>query len=109
MTLKEIVEKFKELNVYEQRSVSDEYVELVFYSKEIDKWNKALVDILGPALKPAGVEPTKDDQDLTEDYGGIFGNQTLFKKEFDGVTVLAMFWPWQNGTYTTLKAALLVV
>ena len=107
MTLKEIVEKFNELDVYEQRCVSDEYVELVFYSKEIDKWDKVLIDILGPAVKPAGVKPTKDDQDLTKDYGGIFDNQTLFKKDFDGVGVLAMFWPWQDGTYTTLKAALL--
>ena len=42
MTLKEIVEKSSELGVYEQRCVSDEYVELVFYSKEIED-NKKVV------------------------------------------------------------------
>ncbi len=105
-TLKEIVEKAKPLEAYEQRSLSDEYLEFVIYNKDIEQWTKLLVAILGPAVKPAGAKPTKEQLKLTEDYGGVFENQTLFKKEFDGVTVVAMFWPWQDHTYTTLKAAL---
>ena len=106
MTLKEIIEKCNILSVHDKRIISDEYNELVFYNKEIDKWNKIFVDILGPAIKPAGVEPTKDDLQLTKDYGGIYDNQTLFKKEFDDVIVIAMFWPWGDDTHTTLKIAL---
>jgi len=103
MTLKEIIEKCSKLSVYEQRYITGDYDELVFYNREIDKWNKIFTAVLGPPIKPAGVEPTKDDLRLTRDYGGIDDNQTLFKKEFDDVTVIAMFWPWGDDIHTTLK------
>ncbi len=105
--LKEIVEQCSGLGIYEKRDITDEYVELVFYNKEQDEWNRIFTDILGPVIKPAGLEPTEDDLRLTKDYGGIRINQTLFKKKFDGVTVIAMFWPWQDGMQTTLKIGLL--
>ena len=105
MTLREIIQRYSQLSVYEQRYITDEYSELVFYNKEINEWNKIFADILGPAIKPAGVKPTKDDLYLTKDYGGVYGNQTLFKKEFAGVFMIAMFWPWQDGIHTTLKIA----
>jgi hypothetical protein len=107
MTLKEIINNFDTLSVYEERRMGDEFCELVFYNKDIDKWNTLFADILGHAVKPAGVEPTEDDQYLTRDYGGTWFDQTVFRKEFDDVTVLAMFWPWQDGVHTTLKMALL--
>jgi hypothetical protein len=107
MTLKEIIEKFSALGISEERHSDAEYDERVFYSKEIDNWNKVLTDILGPAIKPAGVKPTKEDLQLTEAYGGIYDNQTLFKKEFEGVCVMAMFWTWQDKVHTTLKMVLL--
>ncbi len=103
MTLKEITEKFSGLGIYDQRTSSDEYSELVFFNEEIDKWNKIFSDILGPPEKPAGENPTEDDQCLAEDHGGIYRNQTLFKKELDDAIVIAMFWPWQDNKHTTLK------
>jgi len=103
MTLKEIIEKCSKLGVYERRYVTDDYDGLVFYNRELDKWNKIFTAILGPSIKPAGVKPTKDDLRLTKDYGGINDNQTLFKKGFDDATVIAMFWPWQDGVHATLK------
>ncbi len=107
MTLREIIEKCSMLGVYDERYITDEYSELVFYNKEIHEWNQILADILGPAIKPAGAKPTKDDLHLTKDYGGIWVDQTLFKKVFDDVTVIAMFWPWQDDIHTTLKMTLL--
>ena len=106
MTLKEIIKKCSMLSTYGELQITDEYGELVFYNKEIDGWSKIFVDILGPPIKPAGIEPTKYDLHLTKDYGGIFGNQILFKKEFADVTVIAMFWPWQDNIHTTLKIVL---
>ena len=103
MLLKEIVEKCSGLGIYEKRNITNDYVELVFYNKEQDEWNRIFTDILGSAIKPTGLEPTEDDLRLAKDYGGIRINQTLFKKEFDGVTIIAMFWPWQDGMHTTLK------
>ena len=105
MTIKKIIERCNNLDVSEQRSMSDEYCELVFFNKEIEEWNNVFTEILGPAKKPAGAEPTQEDDVLTEEYGGIFTNQTLFKKDFDDFTIVAMFWPWQDGTHTTLKVA----
>lgn len=107
MTLREIIEKCSGLSVYEERCITDEYGELVFYNQEITEWNKISADIFGPAVKPAGMKPTEDDLHLTKDYGGIWVDQTLFKGEFGDVIVIAMFWPWSDGIHTTLKMALL--
>jgi hypothetical protein len=107
MRLKEIIKKCDTLSIDEERRMSDEFCELVFYNKDTDEWNKIFADILDHAVKPAGIEPTEDDQYLTKDYGGILFGQTLFKKEFDDATVIAMFWPWQDGLHTTLKMVLL--
>ena len=105
--LKEILEKCKALSVQERRSVTDKYCELVFDSKDTDEWTRMLAESLGPPVKPAGQKPTRDDLRLTREYGGIFADQTLFKKEFGNVTITAMFWPWQDGAFTTLKLAAL--
>jgi len=107
MILKEVIKRCSTLEVYDTRLMTDEYIELVFYSKEIDKWNRVFADFLGPAIKPQGVEPTKDDFRLTKNYGGVWGNQTLFKKDFDNFTIISMFWPWQDNIHVTLKIALL--
>ncbi len=107
MTLKEIMEKCSTLVIDEKRCVNDEYIEIVFYNREMDAWNEMFTDILGSAVKPAGTKPSKDDLSLTENHGGIHKDQTLFKKEFDNSAVMAMFWPWQDDTHTTLKVVLL--
>lgn len=107
MILKEVVEKCSKLGVDEKRCVSDEYVELVFFNKEIAEWSKIFIDVLGPAIKPPGAQPTEEDLRLTKDYGGIHDNQALFKKEFGDSIAIAMFWPWQDQIHTTLKIALL--
>ena len=106
MTLEEIMGKCGILDIDEKRCISDDYNEIVFYSKEMDDWNRIFVDILGPAIKPAGVKPTEEDLSLTQNYGGIYKNQTLFKKDFEKATVIAMFWPWQDKVHTTLKMVL---
>jgi len=108
MTLHEIIEKCRMLGIDEERHSSNTYHELVFYREEIDKWNTVLSGVLGPAIKPEGKAPAKDHQRLTKEYGGIWADQTLFKGEFEDATVIAMFWPWEDGIHVTLKMALLV-
>lgn len=107
MTLEDLSERYSNLNIYEKRAATAEYCELVFYSKETDDWNKVIASFLGPPIKVAGVKPTKHDMHLTEEFGGISDNQTLFKNGSDGTVVIAMFWPWQDTAHTTLKIALL--
>lgn len=103
--LKEIIEKCNNLTIDERRSLTDDYAEVVLLNKERDQWNKILVEVLDPAIKPTGQVATEEDLQLTEDYGGIHDNQTLFKKEFDGFTIIVMLWPWQDNVHTTLKMA----
>lgn len=101
--IKEIIEKRKDLAVYEERSVSNDYYEIVFYTKDSEEWNRILENILGAAAKPAGKEPSEKDVELTKEYGGVRDNQALYKKQFGDVIVVAMFWPWQDEVRTTLK------
>ena len=103
VNLSEIIERSKSLKIYEEREVSDDEIELVIFNEEQSQWNVILVDLLGPALKPEGVAPDKDVEKLTKDRGGIAKNQTLYKKDSDGLVVLAMLWPWGNQMHTTLK------
>ena len=105
MELKEIIEKCKVLDIYEERFVADNYYEIVSYAKDKEKWIKLFTEILGPATKPVGTVPSKEDIELTQKYGGVRENQTLFKKQIGNTIVLAMFWPWQDEVRTTLKVA----
>lgn len=105
MTLKKILGRLNMESVYEVRRGTDEYVELVFYSDRTDEITDAVSEILGPPKKPAGVEPSPQDSDLTEPYGGIWDDQTLFSRNCDDFTVIAMYWPWQDEVHTTLKMA----
>ena len=105
MELKEIIAKYKTLNIYEERFIADDYYEIVFYTKDNDQWFKLCTEILGPVAKPAGVAPSKEDVELTKKYGGVRDNQILFKKQVGDTICLAMFWPWQDEVRITLKVA----
>jgi hypothetical protein len=107
MKPKEFIERCDTLKIYDERYIEDDYVEIVFYSKEIEEWHKILIDIFGPPIKPAGIKSTEEHLRLTEEYGGIYTNQTLYKKEFGEYTLIAMLWPWQDDVHTTLKMVLL--
>jgi len=107
MELKEIIEKCKTLNIYEERFITDNYYEIVFYTKDNDQWIKLFTEILGPAANPAGAVPSEEDTELTKKYGGVRDDQTLFKKKVGNPGVAVMFWPWQDGVRTTLKVALI--
>ena len=106
-TLKEIIERCSVLSIEERRHQEESYCEIVFYNREIDAWHSVLSEALGPPVKPAGNKPAEDMARLTQAYGGIRTGQTLFVREFEGVTVMAMFWPWEDGKHTTLKMAVL--
>jgi len=108
MILKEIVTRCHGLTIDETRCDQDDYYEVVILNDEIEKWEKILTSILGPARKPRGVKPSKDDLSLTKASGGIRVNQTLFERSFGDYTIIAKFWPWDDDEHTTLKMAHLV-
>jgi len=71
--------------------------------KEVDAWRSKLALILGEPIKDVGCRPSKDHIKITEKYGGIWANQTLYMKNFGEYSVVAMFWPWSDNMYVTLK------
>ena len=107
MTLQDIISNFGTLSIVEKRDVTDSYTEFVIHHQDIHQWDELLTRLLGPAQKLSGKKPTANDLQLTEEYGGIYDQQTLFKKEVDGQTVIAMFWPWGDQSHTTIKIAVL--
>jgi len=117
MTLQEILEKCAGLRIDQEICNNELYVELVFFSEEIERWQEVFTEVFGPAIKLSGVEPTEEHLNLTKNYGGVLGgilsDQTLFEKTFNGCTIIAMFWPWHSYTEedeegkVTLKMAVL--
>lgn len=106
MLLEKIAEASQHLEVRLYKRISDHYHERIIYTRDVEKWSGVLSDILGPPAKPAGVEPSLEDLNLTKPYGSIFKHQTLFKKtSAGGETVIAMFWPWMDEKHITLKIA----
>jgi len=103
LTISEILEKCGQLKIAEERASSRGYCEQIIFADEIDQWIKALTDILGSAVKPAGQKATPQYFSKTVDYGGILDNQTLFYKKFEDKSILAMLWPWKNKIHVTLK------
>ena len=103
----------------EVRENTGNYEEVVFPSKDIDLWNNALTEKLGPPLISSEeyeiVNSSKDvlesrinvALDLADSYGGITQGQTLYHGIFESTVFLILIWPWQNKLNSTLKMAIL--
>lgn len=107
MTLTDLTQKTAGLKVREVRENRDDYQEKVIFNSDMKKWEAVLKELLGPPVKPAGVAPSGSDLVLCQIYGSIMDNQILYRKSFGDVTVLAMFWPWNDGAHTTLKIGII--
>ncbi|MFH1093426.1 MAG: hypothetical protein V1739_04625 [Candidatus Omnitrophota bacterium] len=107
MGIKEIIERCRKFEIYQQRRVTDNYAEIVMLTDEIMSWSAVFNEILGDPVSPAGVTPTAEHTQITSEYGGIFADQTLYKKDFPENTIIAMFWPWQDGKRITVKVVIL--
>lgn len=103
MDLKEIIAKLSQLDIYEKRSIGDDYGELVLLNTPA--LHKTLTDIFGPAMKESNKKPDKEMIILAKEYGGIWDNQTLFKKDSQSCILIAMLWPWDDKQHITLKLA----
>ena len=107
MEIKEIIDRCKGFEIFQQRMVRDNYAEIVMFTKEIFKWSVIFNELLGNPVSPAGFNPTPEDKQITKEYGGIFDDQTLYKKDFQNNTIIVMFWPWQDGKRITVKIVVL--
>jgi hypothetical protein len=107
MKIQEITESFGHLKIGEKRCIEDEYAEMVVFQEELDDWYQIFEGFLGLPEKPAGKRPSKNHEKVTDAFGGIQKGQTLFQRSFDNISVIAMFWPWQDQEHVTLKMAII--
>ena len=106
MTAIEIFKKFDGLEIFEKRFLSEDFGEVVMFSKDLDKWCRILSELMGPPTKPPGQKTKEEHLKLSMKYGGVNDNQTLYMKELEDHYLIALLWPWNNSTYTTLKFAI---
>jgi hypothetical protein len=92
----------KGLNVQE-RIIDDDYVEVVIIVSEYPKWKEHLKFFLGGPLKDKGIVPSKEQTSMADPYGGIKAEQVLFASDIEGISIIAMLWPWQDEEHITLK------
>jgi len=107
MTFKEILDKCDQLQPFEKRKREDNYYEIVFENQDAKRWSNVLIDCFDRPAKPAGKNPSAEDEALTAPYGGIWNAQTLYRKKFDFGMVITMLWPWDDKVHTTLKMTLI--
>ena len=99
------------------RESSENYEELVFFSKDISNWNRILTEKLGPPLISAEeIEDSSEDilsskkdaaLKLANSFGGIYKGQTLYYGTYNSTVILIMIWPWQDKEHVTLKKVIL--
>ena len=101
--------------IHEMRSSSDQYEELVLFSKDISGWKRILTEKLGPPvisaekmeIDDASKEILASKKDaalkLAKSYGGIGKGQTLYYGTYDSTVISIMIWPWQDNAHVTLK------
>ncbi len=96
-------EKFKTLNICKSRKASATYREIVFFHKDMKKWDRVLTGSLGSPVNSKWKIPEKNMSKMTRKFGGIRKGQTLYIKEFDNFSIMAMIWPWKDKYHSTLK------
>jgi len=106
VSFQKLVESLSGLQVEENRVQSANYRELVFFVRDTKLWTERISVFLGAPVKEPGTKPAAEHGSLTKAHGGIAANQTLFHARVEGVAIIAMYWPWQDGERTTLKLAI---
>lgn len=103
MTFGELLQQVKKNPMEEKRTDLPNWLEIVVDKTQWNELRQVLEDYFGPAMKPQGQAPSIEARKLTESFGGIRPNQTLYYTEREGIAYLAMLWPWENGILITVK------
>ncbi len=103
MTFSGLLAEIQKLRREEQRSLTEDYMEIVVSKDGLDPLNKVLAGYFGPPLKPEGSAPSGEANRHAKPYGGIRKDQTLYFKKAEGYSEYAFLWPWGSGTRITIK------
>ena len=103
MTYADLINQLKTLPLEEVRNNSQQFFEFVIRVDRISELSSILEKYFSSPLKPAGENPSKEIEQLVAGYGGIRGNQTLYRLEEEKSAYYTMLWPWENGILVTAK------
>jgi hypothetical protein len=103
MTFIELACALKSVKVQEQRSMEEDYLELVVTVDDLVAVEQQLGVCFGVPLKPKGAAPSAEATVLSLSYGGVQSNQTMYYRKSPTGAELAMIWPWGNGLQATVK------
>ncbi len=110
MKIKYIVGERLSSSIKEVREDTENYEQVILFSKDMDNWNRILTEKLGSPLISAGEMKNEVlSEDLTvalkevDSFGGIQKAQTLYYGIHESSKILIMIWPWQDGEHVNLK------
>ena len=105
--LSQLDNKFRSLNIFKERKSNETYREIVFFNKDMKKWDRVLSGKLGAPVKSKWTGTDQALKKITRKFGGIRKGQTVYIKEYDNCSILAMIWPWKDRTHSTLKLSMI--
>jgi len=103
VTFKELREAIKMFPLKELRFDTLDYLECVISVAKAEHLSSILTSFFGKVTKEAREIATPEIAQKMELYGGIRSNQTLYTKTREGRFYYAMFWPWSDETYLTVR------
>ncbi len=108
MSFGALVEDVKGVPFQQVRYDFTNYVEFVIDLKYTRDLCLILERHLGPPLKPAGKEPSREARQYTDPLGGIEKNQVLYCSRQERAAQCVLLWPWADHDYVTVKIARLL-
>lgn len=102
-TLEDIMRRAKKISHEQTRRESEDYLEMVMYRQSLQEVEQLFQDYFGQALKNAGQEAHERAVEVTNRYGGISQDQTLYYTSRENMNQMAMVWPWADGKRVTVK------
>lgn len=102
-SMEELMRTAKHIGAEETRRESEDYLEMVVDLGKLGAIETAFRHYFGVAFKPAGVRPCETCDKVSEPYGGITTDQTLYFTAKDELSNAAMIWPWTDGRRATIK------
>ena len=104
MEFQEMLNKIKGIPLLQLQEQQDKFFGVVMKTDQLQVLEPLLASFFGLPLKPPHSQVTPEVARITRPYGGIMENQTLyFRRQYQERSILAMIWPWNDGSNFTLK------
>lgn len=103
MDIIEMLESIKRIPSLQLQEKGKDFLGAVIDNNELVSIRDILDAFFGPPLKPENTKVTAEVADISNPYGGIRENQTLYYRKDGNDRVLVMLWPWNDNSRFTLK------